>query len=436
VRSLISKDHQEARQDELKDYLRERMKEGEQKNRERLKEFVAQLREPGEPYPVSPAKRTQPSFVIGPVTDFPHAVEAAPRSPERGHLSESAHDKTIEYLRRAAMNPSPAGRESATRQAAQTIAQDWGRAKGLSPEQVKASVLHEARAQATFAIRELAEKAGLNPAAAQVVGFSFERALEREGFKVIANHAIDKAGDLFKPSSSSVAVASGLRHSMETKLNQSMQWMADRGITREALKGMVEKHTGKFQAVALLASNPEVGQRAAQILSHSDSAAKGVMLLASDKEFRQALGGLTLAAGEAVGTLNKGLGSAAILTGAALKGESAEDMARHAFRAGMSVLGGALGAAMGAGIFSVGTAVAGASVGSMVADKVLDAYDRVRGNEASRDASPQIDKEALARDARTVGSRLGEQGSRAIEDRMTELTRERSYQYSRLVPPP
>lgn len=431
MRTLINKDHQETRQEELKDLLRARMKEGEQQNRERLRDLVVQLREPGEPYPVSPAKRSQPSFVVGPVTDFPYPVETAPRTPERGHLSEQANDKTMELLRQAATNPSPAGRDNATRQAARTVAQDWGRAKGLPAEQIKASVLHEARAQVTFAIREIAEKAGLNPAAAQVVGYSFERALEREGFKVLANHAIDKTSELFKPSSSSVAVASGLRHSMETKLNQSMQWLAERGVTRDALKGMVEKHTGKFQAVALLAANPEVGQRAAQILSHSDSAAKGVMLLATDKEFRQAVGGLTLAAGEAIGTVNKGVGSAAILAGAALKGESTEDMARHAFRAGMSVLGGALGAAAGAGILSVGTAVAGASIGSMVADKVLDAYDRFRGNEPSRDATAQIDKDAVSRDARTVGSRIGEQGSRAIEERMTELTRERSYSMSK-----
>ena len=428
MRSLIQRSHFEQRQESLKDFLYERMKEGESKNRERLKDFVAQLREPGQPYPLTPAKREAPSFIVGPIKDFPHVAEPKlTLNPDRGHLSEDASQKMIEQLRRAAMTVSADGRERATGAAARTVAKDWAQAKGFGVEQAKASVLHEARAQVSFAIRELAEKAGLNPAAAQVVGYSFERALEREGFKVLANHAIDKAGDMFKPSSASVAVASGMRHSMETKLNQSMQWLADRGVTREALKGMVEKHTGKLQAVALLASNPEVGQRAAQILSHSDSAAKGAMLLATDKEFRQAVGGLTLAAGETIGTVNKGAGAAAILAGAALKGESVDDMGRHAFRAGMSVLGGALGAAAGAGILSVGTAAVGATVGSAIADKLLNVYDRIRGNAPEKEAVPNIDKAAVARDSQTVGSRIGEHGSRAIESRMSELTRERSY---------
>lgn len=417
--SLTQTLQEKLREDSLKN-LSER--EGsEQANRMRLREFVTRLREPGEPYSLSPASTSTPSFKVGDVHNFPYVSERGAETPGAGHLSAPASKEFFEHLKTAASKPDPASRDASMGRAAKVVANDWGLKHGK--EGVTASVLHEARAQAVFVSRELGAKLGLGPVESAVFGHSLERALEKEGFKVFANHAIDKISDAFRATSSSTALATGMRHNMESALTQSMNWMASHGVTKEALKNAVSKHSGKFVVLAQLADNPEVVQRAAQVLAHSDKALNGVIALAKDDEFRKAVGNVTLATGEAVAGIHKGAGSVAILAGAALKGESTDDMGRHAFRAALSIVGGAAGGLAGGGVASIATATLGASAGSWVADKVLEVWDKQFNNGQAPAQQKHVTAQELQESKQTLADRT-QDVARRMQSSGTELAKE------------
>src|SRR5690606_15561131 len=123
-----------------------------------------------------------------------------------------------------------------------------------------------------------------------------------------------KVSDAFKPSTASVAAATGLRHTMEQNLNKSMDWLAKNGVTKDAIKNTLSKHSGKITAVMHLADNPEVVQRAAQIIANSDKGVDAVMNLAKDEDLRKAIGTLTMAVGETTAAMPgaRGAGSVAV----------------------------------------------------------------------------------------------------------------------------
>lgn len=354
-----------------------------QEQRRRLRDFVVQLREPHRHPSAGPASTSQPTFKIGDANGFPYVAESGPTLPGKGHMSEQGSEKFFEAMKDAASKTDVASREAATGRAAKAVAQDWLAKHGLhgkhGHEGLASTLLHEGRAQVTFVAREIGEKLGLGPIESRLVAHSLERSLEREGFKVFANHAIDKSAEFFKATASSVASAAGMRHSAESTLSKSLNWMATHGVTREALKDALGKHAGKLAIVAEISRHPEVVQRVAFALSKSDKVMDGVMLLAKDSEFRKSVGTLTLSAGETIASVNKGVGSVAILAGSALRGDSTEETARHAFRAALTVLGGAAGGVAGAGVASLATGTAGAMAGSWVADKLLDIYDKHLG---------------------------------------------------------
>lgn len=354
-----------------------------QEQRKRLRESTVQLREPSEHPGTAPASTSQPTFKIGDAKGFPFVSERGELTPGNGHLSGKGAEEFYSLMKEAASKPDSASRENAVGRAAKVVAHDFAAKHGITGRHAKdgllQTALHEARAQATFVSREIGEKLGVGPVQSTIIGYSLERALEREGFKVLANHAIDKAADFFRASSSSVATASGMRHSAEATLSKSLNWLSSHGVTREGLKEALGKHAGKLAIVAEVSRHPEVVQKVAFALSKSDKVLDGVMMLAKDDDFRKAIGTLTLSAGETIAGVNKGAGSVAILAGSALRGDSTEDTARHAFRAALTVLGGAAGGLAGGGVASLATGTVGAMAGSWVADKLLDIYDKHMG---------------------------------------------------------
>ena len=382
-----------------------------QEQRQRLRDSTVQLREPSAATAPGPASTSHPSFKIGDAKGFPFVAERGETTPGNGHLSPPAAEKFFQALSDAARRPDVASREAGTARAAQVVAQDWAAKHGLTGKHgadglLKAG-LHELRAQATFVARELGEKIGVGPVQATIIGHSLERALEREGFKVFANHAIDKSTEFFKATASSVASAAGMRHSAESTLAKSMNWLASHGVTREALKDALGKHAGKLAIVAEISQHPEVVQKVAHTLAKSDKVLDGVMLLAKDDEFRKSVGTLTLAAGETVAGVNKGLGSVAILAGSALRGDTTEETARHAFRAALTVLGGAAGGVMGVGVASLATGTVGAMAGSAAADKLLDLYDKHLGK-GPHAQEHSVTKQDGLDSAKVIADRVGQ----------------------------
>ncbi|GBG14363.1 uncharacterized protein NMK_1962 [Novimethylophilus kurashikiensis] len=395
----------------------------EQENRVKLRDSVVQLREAGEPYARAPASPNSPSFKIGDTPGFPY-VPDGPATPGNGNMSPKAFEEFKQALIEAGKRPDAASRDVATQKAAHIVAKDFAAKHHLSgPEGVKAEVLHAARAQAAFAARQLGKEVGMDPVSSSVVGYSLERALEKEGFRVMANHAIDKVGN-YMQSSSATAGATGIRAEMEGALSKSMNWMAEHGVSREALKTAVTEHSGKLMAIATLAQNPETFHRVAQLASKSEGALDLLHKAVGDKELRHAVGTLTLAAGEQISLASKGVGSVAILAGSAMKGDSSSEIGREAFRAAMSVAGGAAGAVAGAGFLSVAGGVVGAELGSRLADKILDKYDQMTGHDASQPTKSHVSHQELADSAKVIGDKVKSGAQHAVGDKVQSLERE------------
>lgn len=406
--------------------------------RAKLRDFAVVLRDPGAPYALSPASRITPTFKVGDAPNFPFASVRLPETPGNGHLSPTGANDFWAHMKDASQRQDPASRDAATGRAAQAVSNDYSRQLGVvrSPtESAKAQLLHEVRAQATFAAREIGSKLGLGPVPSSIIGYSLERALEKEGFKVFVNHAVDKSVDMFKATASSAATATGVRHQAESTLNKSMQWLATHGVTPEAFKSALTKHAGAITAVASISQHPEVMQRAAHIIAQSPKGLDMAMNIAKDSELRKAVGTMTLAAGESLAFVHKGAGSAAILAGSAMRGDSLADTGRHAFRAALSVLGGAAGGVVvGAGSMGFGSvagAVAGAYAGSAAADKLIGMYDQHFNNGRTPDpvrvAQADVDQsKAVLADRARDGVQAGAQ---AAGGRVQEQAHERVMQF-------
>lgn len=101
-----------------------------------------------------------------------------------------------------------------------------------------------------------------------------------------------------------------------------------------------------------------------------------------------------------------------------------EDTGRHAFRAALSVLGGAAGGvaagSVSAGFGSVAGAVAGSSAGAALADKLMSLYDEYTGRSPSTSNQSLLAKGELAQGVRVVEDRAGG----AVKDHAAVLTRE------------
>lgn len=401
-------------------------RQAEQDNRVKLRDSIVQLREVTPSQTLGPAASTAPTFKIGENPGFPY-IPDGPSAPEVGNMSPKAFENFKRAVQDAAQKPDTASRDAATQKAAHIVADDYAKKHGL--EGAKTELLQAARAQAAFAAREIGKVAGVDPATSSIVGYSLERALEKEGFKVMANHAIDRVGN-YVASTASAASAVAHRGEMESALNKSLNWMAQHGVTRDALKHAITEHSGKLSAMANLVAHPEALTRIAQLAAKSEGALDLLYKAANDKELRQAVGTLSLAAGEQVGHIHKGAGSVAILAGAALKGESTEDMGRHAFRAAMSVLGGAAGAAAGgaasAGFGTIAGGIVGAELGSRLADKILDQYDRFMGREPGQEQAKHVSGQDLADSRAVIVDRAAKSAESQVGEKVRGLEREYS----------
>lgn len=417
-----------------------------QEQRQRLRDSTVQLRDAQPTAAIGPASTTQPTFKIGDAKGFPYVVDRGETTPGAGHLSPKGAEQFMAHMKEAASRPDVATREAGTSKAAAVIAREYAEKHGIlknhDRDGLVTAALHGARAQVAYSSRELGEKLGIGPIQSTIIGHSLERALEREGIKVFANHAIDKSVELFKASASSVSAAAGLRHGAESNLSKSLNWLAAHGVTHEGLKEALGKHAGKLAIVAEISRHPEVVQHAAYTLAKSDKIMTGVMLLAKDDEFRKSVGTLTLAAGETVAGVNKGVGSVAILAGSMLRGDSHEDTARHAFRAALTVLGGAAGAVAGGGVASIASGTAGAMAGSWAADKVLEMYDKHLGKgpaEQQHTVTKQDAHDSGKVIANRVATRMQHEGSHLLDSgklpsAVADRGREFERQYSKPQP--
>lgn len=408
-------------------YAAEEREQVQAQNRIRLRDFAVQLREANQPHSFEPASTSSPSFKIGDVKGFNHVSERGETTPGAGHLSQDAYKSFMNHMQDAASKQDVTSRDASVNQAAKVVSKDWANKHGHGHKDpgLLSSVLHEARAQATFKAIEIGQKLGLGPMESAAIGYSLERALEKEGFKVLASHAVDKVGDVFKASSSSIAGSTGMRAAMEANLDKSMNWLASNGVTREAFKDALNKHMGKLMVLNEVAGHPEAVTRAAQLISHSDTAFKAVSALATDSELRKAVGSITLAAGETMAQVHKGIGSAAILAGSTMRGDSMEETGRHAFRAALSVVGGAAGGiaagTVSAGFGSVAGAVAGSTAGAALADKLMSLYDEYTGRSPAQAGNQtMLAKGELSQSAKVVEQRTGaaarEQGAVMVRE--------------------
>lgn len=400
----------------------------EQVSRVKLRDFATQLREPSEPRTIGPASASSPAFKVTQASNYPHVTESGPSQPGSGQLTPAAEREFLTHMSNAARQPDAATRDGHTARAAQTVGKDWDKKHGhTATDNLVHQARHMARAQAVFVAREIGQKIGLNPVESTVVGYSLERALEKEGFKVMASYAIDKASDAYKATSSAVSTAVGLRAGAESSLNKSLGWMAEHGVTKEAMKDVMNKHAGKFMILTELAANPAAVQRASQIISRSDGAVNTVMSLAKDDDLRKAVGTLSMATGEALASshVGRGAGSVAILAGSALRGDAPSETGRHVFRAAMSIAAGAAGGvALGGASFGVGAiagAVAGQAAGSALADKMLEMYDKHVGNDRTLKQEPMVSTQERNESAALIGGRAKEAGMHAASDGIKDL---------------
>lgn len=412
--------------------------------RNRLRDQQYHMREPADTRMTGPGSLSAPAFKLTASPHYPGAVEHGPDRSGSGQLTPAAEAKFLEHMKAASQESNPHKRDAEVAKAAKVAGKDWDQKHGHSKAEpgVIGELRREARAQMMFAAREVGEKIGLNPAASSVIGYSLERALEKEGFRVVASHAVDKISDVFRSSASSVASSTGIRHTLESNLSKSMNYLASHGVTRDAIKDVLRNHSGKFVAIAEIASHPEALSRAAYILGKSDSVVDGVMAAATDKELRKALGSVTLATGEAVASVGaRSVGSVAVVAGALMRGDSAADTSRHIFRAAVSILGGAAGGiaggAVSAGFGSVAGAVAGAELGSRLADKMLSLYDRMFNKEAAKPAERMVSNEELKHSTEVIGQRAGGAAKDAavqmvgdLKERGVERTREMGHSMS------
>lgn len=414
--------------------LRERDAQ-QQSARAHLRDQVLHLREPYVGVGPGPASLSIPGFTLTPSSGYKGALEPGERSVGASHLTPMAEKKFFEHLKSASEQNLPSRREADVGKAAKVAARDWDQRHGhgeTSPGVVRAA-RQQAQAQAIFAAREIGARLGLSQTSSTVLGYSLERAMEREGFKVMANHVIDKGAAFFKASASSVAQATGIHHTLEQNLARSTNWLAEHGVTKAAVKDFVGRHAGKFQVLSEVAAHPEALTRAAYLISKAPGVMDGVMAAASDKELRKALGTITMAAGETAAVVPgaRGMGSVAVVAGSLMRGDSPEESGRHIFRAALSVLGGAAGGVAGgavsAGFGSVAGVVVGSELGSRLADKLLEVYDKAMGHDPAQAGKEKLVNRSELRESAQVleqrgGSALKGAAERATQDLAAQAT--------------
>lgn len=368
----------------------------EQEAKSRLRDKVATLREPaGATTDKSP---TREAFQVGPI-----ATPLEGTDPNSGHLGSTAYKELLDHLSKAGQaheRNDVAARDMHTDRAATAVSKDFARQKGSFSE-----LRDQARSTAVFEARKLGEKVGLDPVSSSAVGYALERSLEAKGFKVVANQAID---GIAKFANSTASAASRLLP--EVNLDRAMSWMASHGVSADALKNTLKQHSGKFAILAEVAGNPGNLKVLANAIASSDKAVDVFLMLKNDKEVREAAGTLLMGSGE---TLVKGpgllssVGALAMTAGSVLKDDENSLLNRHAFKAGLSILGGAAGA-IGIGAVSAGTGswiggTAGAMAGSAVADAVIAIYDKFTGKEASNERV--VSKSDMQDSAKTLADR-------------------------------
>lgn len=357
--------------------------EGLEKERSKLREtYSVQLRDVRGTN-ATPASLSSPTFHAGPNRDFSGMPERGAVSPTTGHMSESGFNRLEKAFVEAARAPDIQSREAAANRGADAVKNDWQAKNGLDPKEIKAGAIQEAKAQVVFAARELGKAAGLNEVEAAVGTKALEMGLERHGFKVFASKAIDKVSD-YMASASAAAKDIGNSHQMDKIFTKTSETLSGMGVTREALKDAVTKHTGKFQVVLEVSNNWETVKSVAAAAAKAPDA----LSVLADGGVRKDLGNVMVAGGSAASAVPgaRALGSAGVVAGSLMRGDSAEDVGRHAFRLGMAVVGGAAtGALAGLGTAGVGAipgAIVGQAAGSALADKIMEKWDEFRGQEA------------------------------------------------------
>jgi len=393
--------------DELQDKLRDNSRREEEltKFRDTIRDNFAtvSLHEPTEVY-TPPASPNKPSFLVGPNQDFDGPKDFASASPATGHLSEQGFKDVVQDFRESGSARDAATRHAAADRAATTIKNELA-----SPG--KEEVLGEVRNQVAFAARELGEAAGLNKVESALAAEALDHALMKQGIRTLVDKGFD-LGSRYSPSSSAVSKSMSDQFNISKTLENAGDYLASKGVTTDKLRDFLGKHAGKLAVVASLDSQ-DIKTAAAIVLKAPDAYAA-----LNDEKFRKSLGNALVSAGEAASFVSKAGGSAAVVAGAALRGESAEDMGRHAFRFGMAVAGGVVGGVAGGAVsMGAGTAlgaIGGQAAGSALADKILDYFDKEFGGGRGADQDKSKDLAEVAKSS-SLSSRSGEDLGKSME---------------------
>lgn len=448
--------------------------------RNNLREFAVSLREARETGDAEPATKERESFAIGPIPDYDGKVRKGATEGE-GNLTKEEHGKLKDAFRKMGS----AGSAQARDQMADTAARDIASSVNRGKQGAVQGMISKARSQVVMNFQALGRQVGLSDTGASIAGYALERGLERAGFNVMADKGINSLMDKIEgkqatassdggksntspntledknapraersgaesgpgdsrsaPSSSgnyTPSVASGTRAASNQNAFQRFQanamdklsdFVKDNNISREQMSRVARVAGARLQVVSELVTHRETLVATYRTIAGSENAVKAIAAAATDKEVRNALGNIGVAAGETTG-VPKSLGSVAVLAGALLRGDKTEDLLRHSIRAGGAILGGLLGGAAGTLAGPAGSAIGGvlgSEGGAHIADAIIDATDKRFGwgayAEGAQEKGTQITQEELKDSVKVLTDATVEAGKQAGGEKMEAVANE------------
>lgn len=357
-------------------------------------------------------------------------IAPGPVDATTGHLGDEAYKRMLDALAQATKyQPGTSGHTSAVGKASNEVAGRLNELQNIkNPADAKQALKSEmsntlqsgsnqitkqVAVESAAILRSLTGMSHVQEGAAIGAIYAMEQSLAAKGITVVAQKSVDLVGAAAdkladKPLATSLAQKAQIfadKSGLGKVLEDACSHLKSANISREAIKDFVGKHAGKLN---ILMEFSQHSDKLLVLAANSPSLVK----LATNEEFREAAGKLTMGLGDAASAMPgaKGFSSVAIVTGSMMSGESMKDASAHLFRAACAVGGGVAlgfgaGAAAGATTLGVGAApaaiaggIAGQELGSVFADFVLDKI----GYEKSKEH--QVSKEQLKEATKTLGN--------------------------------
>ena len=379
-------------------------------------------------------------FVVGPSSVEPKNMEPGFVNTDTGHLGDAALKAMLAALAEAAKHPvGSLGQRSAANRAADVVdtrlteIRTAGDAKTLFKSEANSSIVsligetkRQVSVDAVALAKSLVGMNGVQEQGALAAVYAMTSALAAKGISVLAQKSVDVIGQGFDKAE---AVAGKLVSSLSSKttniatqsklgeiFEDACGKLKGSGLSREAIKDFIGKNTGKLNVLLEMAHHSD---NLARVAMASPATISGLLKLADNDEFRTAAGTLVKDAGDAATFVPgmRGAGSAAIVLGGVMSGESSKDTGAHLFIASFAVAGGVLaGAAAGAGMglmtggagalpAGYAGAIVGQELGSSIAEAILDKIGHTR-------SGPQVSEAERMGAVRS----LGEQGGEAVRN--------------------